>query len=146
MDVTLGAFKGRGFEPRRSPFVCASVCAKMPPSVVLQVVKMPPSVVLQNLWPFLLHKIGKNAAKCRVRVSGVHCVPRRMLDSDSCVVRQIALIVPLGSPSAQVFIYISVSRRFKFVMYRTPNKMGQCHGAALFFFSKPRHSDFDPSY
>ena len=88
--------------------ICASVCAKMPPSVVLQVVKISPSVVLQNLWPFLSNKIGQNAAKCRVRVSGVHCVPRRMLDSDFCVVRQIALIVPLGSPSAQVVIVLIV--------------------------------------
>ena len=50
-------------------------------------------------------KMCQNAAKCRVSVSGVHCVARRVLDSDSRVVRQIALFVPLGSPSAQVFDY-----------------------------------------
>ena len=54
-------------------------------------------------------KMCQNAAKCRVNVSGVHCVPRRVLDSDSRVVRQIALIVPLGFPSAQVFFLVSLA-------------------------------------
>ena len=47
---------------------------------------------------FSFAKMCQNAATCRVSVSGVHCVPRRVLDSDSRAVRQIALIVTLGSP------------------------------------------------